>query len=254
MPSPQPLEYAPPVPWHANRTLRRWGVICAAGVMCILLARWTWTGYLRDRLAFSRAWHRSETFVEPPTIAVYTSDPSLIPKLLASGYSSGWNIRGTATDAYHSPAAWRELVSRLRGNGFRFFDACAFLHSRSASGQPNRLIAVHVHYEGAGDDRLLIRIQPESFPESWPPPMYDPLDFKYATGLEIVVTLQEPFTLFAGQADPADPSRFTIGYTVAGKPGTIDGRLGSDGTAKLTIRDGPLLDPERPTHQYRKSE
>lgn len=34
--------------------------------------------------------------------------------------------------------------------------------------------------------------------------------------------------VFAGQPDPADPSRFTIGYRLDGRTGTIDGRIRDD--------------------------
>lgn len=211
------------------------------------LTAWTvWTGYLRDRLAFARAWHRAETFAEPLTVPVYTTDPILVPKLLASGDSSRWKLRGRAADAAHCPTAWRELQFNIRAS--RSLDACAFLHSRSAAGH-SRLVAVHVYIDGVGDDMIIIRIQPQSLRHSWPPPGYDPFGFDHTTGLEVLINANDPLTLFAGQSDAGDSSHFTIGYTLGGKTSAIDGRLGSDGTVRLTIRDGPLLDRERPTHQ-----
>jgi hypothetical protein len=177
---------------------------------------------------------------------VYTTDPILVPKLLASGDSSRWKLRGRAADAAHCPTAWRELQFNIRAS--RSLDACAFLHSRSAAGH-SRLVAVHVYIDGVGDDMIIIRIQPQSLRHSWPPPGYDPFGFDHTTGLEVLINANDPLTLFAGQSDAGDSSHFTIGYTLGGKTSAIDGRLGSDGTVRLTIRDGPLLDRERPTHQ-----
>ena len=48
------------------------------------------------------------------------------------------------------------------------------------------------------------------------------------------------FRLFAGQPDPADASRFTIDYEVAGGRGTIEGRLTPDDRVTARIISGPL--------------
>ena len=61
------------------------------------------------------------------------------------------------------------------------------------------------------------------------------------SGITVIVKRNEPFTLYWGQPDVADRSHFTIPYKLAGKSGTIEGRLASDGTVNLSIRDGPLL-------------
>jgi hypothetical protein len=49
----------------------------------------------------------------------------------------------------------------------------------------------------------------------------------------------EPITFMVGQPDPADPSHFTIGYTMNGQAGTIDGWLTDGRTVKMQVRDGP---------------
>jgi hypothetical protein len=47
--------------------------------------------------------------------------------------------------------------------------------------------------------------------------------------------------VMAGQLDPADPSRFTLGYTLDTVAGTIAGQLRPDGAGiDLQVRDGPL--------------
>ena len=46
-------------------------------------------------------------------------------------------------------------------------------------------------------------------------------------------------TFFAGQPDPADASHFTVGYSVDGQSGIIDGWLKNDRELRLQVRDGP---------------
>jgi hypothetical protein len=45
--------------------------------------------------------------------------------------------------------------------------------------------------------------------------------------------------VFAGQVDPAAPTRLTIRYEVDNVPGTIEGRLGADDSVTLRVLDGP---------------
>jgi hypothetical protein len=47
--------------------------------------------------------------------------------------------------------------------------------------------------------------------------------------------------VFAGQPDPADPSRFTIAYDVDGTPGVLTGRLKDDDTIELRPSTGKLV-------------
>lgn len=45
--------------------------------------------------------------------------------------------------------------------------------------------------------------------------------------------------VFAGQADPADQSRFTIAYAIDGAPGIVEGRLNDNDTISLKVLDRP---------------
>jgi hypothetical protein len=47
--------------------------------------------------------------------------------------------------------------------------------------------------------------------------------------------------VFAGQGDPADPSRFTIAYDVDGTPGVLQGRLKDDDTIELRPSTGKVV-------------
>jgi hypothetical protein len=54
------------------------------------------------------------------------------------------------------------------------------------------------------------------------------------------------FRIYAGRADPADKSHFTIDYELDGKPGTIDGWLREDDRIEMLPRSGAIVD--RDTH------
>ena len=48
--------------------------------------------------------------------------------------------------------------------------------------------------------------------------------------------------LYAGQPDPKDPTHFTFGYSLDGRPGTFDAWLRADGRIAFSPRDGPAVD------------
>lgn len=52
-------------------------------------------------------------------------------------------------------------------------------------------------------------------------------------------------TIYAGQVDAIDPSKFTIRYELDGVAGTIDGQLLPGDSVKLVVRDGPATEPQR---------
>lgn len=240
MQSPPSLNYAPVVPWHAKQKVRRRIALVGLSALFLALCWGAWSGYLRDRIAFARVWHRSETFAEPPTTPVYTTDPILVPQLLKTGYiPSGYRTPAGPIGAYRRPSTWIDLQSSMQGGCYHY--ACPFLHSRTAAGQPTRIVAVQVAGEILGPADQQFRVWPEALDWSWPPKPHWPPEVTPTTGLTLWVKRHEPFTVYAGQPDPADSSHFTIGYTAGGKTGTIDGRLKADGTVTLTIRDGPLF-------------
>lgn len=65
------------------------------------------------------------------------------------------------------------------------------------------------------------------------PSSADDHDAAAATTRPVPVDYGSRLRFHAGQADPADPSHFTIAYQLDGKAGTIDGRVRDD---KLTLR------------------
>ena len=240
-----PLNYAAAVPLARNRRVQRLAVIAAVCISLIGLGWVGWAGFLRDRIPFWRAWYRSENFAEAPSTVVYTNDRGLVPQLIGSGYSSWCSASSPAgkvvLDACR-PAAVRNELWRSFRCGVYLQDPCAFLHWRHTAGQSNRIVAVSARFGLFDWDRVQLRLYPEVFEGSWPPmPHRDPRNDWDTNGLSVIVFFKEQFTLYAGQPDPVDPSHFTIPYSLGRKLGTIEGRLSDGNTAKLTIRDGPLL-------------
>ena len=242
----RPLNYAAAVPLHANRKVRRL-IVTAVLFVCVFVG-WgiwgLWQGYLRERIAAARCWSRAEQFVEPPNTVVFTTDKARIPSLARASYRSWRSGPHGRSDAWREPSVWFEL--QLSRHSIVSFDPCPFLHSRAAPGQQSRIVAVEVDLQGIQpgeqlSERLLVRPQTLSWSRPSPQPVSAQLNTSPSLGLTIILNPNEPLTIFAGQPDPADASHFTIGYTLSGKPGTIDGRLLGDGTVKLTVRHGPLF-------------
>jgi hypothetical protein len=120
----------------------------------------------------------------------------------------------------------------------RFAQTLAFLHRlRSAAGH-ERIVAVRCIVMYLPSASVLQAMQPvvvapaDAWPLSSRPVLVweGPFQGGYPGSVDVQV--------LAGQSDPADPAHFTIAYTVEGKPGIIDGRLGDDDTVTLKVRTG----------------
>jgi hypothetical protein len=150
------------------------------------------------------------------------------------------------------PKEWDRLCQLQSGLASGF--CTAFLHQRTRPSGANRLVAVQIHELGLGapwasptstgaavsadqEIRLLelhaevLSVSNGSLPLSSTP--------TYAAA--IVLQANEKFSLLAGQPDPTDRTRFTIGYSVSGESGRIEGRLQDDDSVVLRVLDGPLI-------------
>jgi hypothetical protein len=56
----------------------------------------------------------------------------------------------------------------------------------------------------------------------------------------VLLSATDRLTLFAGQPDAADASRFTLSYSLNGRDGTLDGRLRQNGQVDLVPRAGTM--------------
>ena len=104
------------------------------------------------------------------------------------------------------------------------------------------LVAVPCHVQGEGSQvtsqevektsLLIYHSEPLRF--TWTPPAGD-------QPAQIRIDPKGLFRFYAGQPDPADPSRFTFDYEVDGMRGTIRGRLLADATVELVPSTGKAV-------------
>lgn len=79
-----------------------------------------------------------------------------------------------------------------------------------------------------------------------PPTMLRELKMNWsndAFGFKFICPPEQPFRLYTGVNDDADPSHFTIDYQTSAGRGTIEGWLQPDDTVNLRVTKGPLADP-----------
>ncbi|HET6252082.1 MAG TPA: hypothetical protein VFE47_30635 [Tepidisphaeraceae bacterium] len=119
---------------------------------------------------------------------------------------------------------------RLRGG-------TAFLHQRCANGGFPRLVQVAIYSSKIGKARernINWRvIRPGTFSKN---------PYVVFSGDASFPTLDsEEMRVFAGEPDPHDPSHFSIQYEIGKSRGVLDGRLQSDDSVVISIRNGPRL-------------
>jgi hypothetical protein len=56
-----------------------------------------------------------------------------------------------------------------------------------------------------------------------------------ARAIDVLDPRRQTYRVYAGQTDPADPSRFTMRYDIDGLPGMLEGRLRPDGLLDFTV-------------------
>jgi hypothetical protein len=156
--------------------------------------------------------------------------------------------RGTSAYRRH-PDCWNELTSswlnpRLTAK-IAALGPVLFLH-RLRNGATERIVMLCRYSSRWTDTDLSDTLKVEILvPGSWTVPP----QFSVGYDVSIEGSIPSPicyrakeFRLYAGRADPADPSHFTIAYEIDGKPGTIDGYLKLNGDVEVVdvkVRDGP---------------
>ena len=204
---------------------------------------------LRDRRQVA-AWQAQALAPAPPAdLAVVEFDPARREALLAD-------------------PRYRRAATEYEALYAEFTDRPTTLYVESASGprmrraDPAQTPAASTVYVGrrdapAGDGRMVhvrFRAQPGSdggemlgtlYPSLFVPgtAWREPVDAKFHLGaggrpLDLCWPKGADFRLFAGQPDPADPSRFTIAYEYEGRPGEVVGRLDADEAVTLTPSTG----------------
>jgi hypothetical protein len=210
------------------------------------------------------AFDRAMAFEFPSTLVCYTEDSAEAAKLLAGkGYSLiPWDVH-PATGLPHAPVLWdaQPFIARTSPSGL------VFLHGRThpVRGLP-RLITVAFHAQshfptgnGRADGRtswasraertlwLAVTDPQGDHATLWAATLA--LTVPEAQNLRVLTdstkryapTVEQPgavLRLLAGVADPADTSRWTIPFTLDGRPGAIRCRLRDDDRIDVEVPDG----------------
>jgi len=163
---------------------------------CLAIARG-----LHEKFVHATEERACRHYIAPPTRIVYEEDPTAAALLSQDGYTTvrvPHSQRPAAT--IYIPSCWRAYNSPGLSQ-----NAVLFLHELPSNSGP-RLICIELctDYEFC--------LSYDGHFHTPPIPAYTPGSLRF----------------YAGQLDPADPSRFTIRYAVDGKEGLMRGRMKGD--------------------------
>jgi hypothetical protein len=225
---------------------------------------------LREQYRYLAWQRRCMGYDRPASMVVYDDDPNYW-KTLGNHPGFGPVYFGPITMPLYNPpfghmppvwaenpAAWICSDGSWQGAFPDRRENLAFLHGRRSPSGHERLVAVKfvailqwqsgcdIHLLGAAYQlagwrpgsnvqRLLVK---ESNPATWS-----------RNALLLIPNRTQGLSrsqVLAGQADPADESRFTVRYTIDGAQGDVEGRLNDDDTISLRVLDGPATRAAQP--------
>jgi hypothetical protein len=225
------LEYAPRLPMRWRKLVRRLALVLV--LLAASGAGWRWGPQQWRRMQEYRRQRKCMTYTAAPERIVYEEDPKCAENLLSGNleYRRGRALNGGAAVAMFVPA-WLPADPNASG----FHEALLFMHERTSPAGKRRLVKVwcdpswepaesmpgYFHWE----------IEQPVSPWAWASAEDVPLE-ELLTAIEEIPTgrLSSPpeqishIRFFAGQADPADFSHFSIKYELNDAAGMIDGWL-----------------------------
>ena len=224
------LDYAPPRPW-ARRYWKRLTPIVL--LLAIAGTGWWWRRDLVHawrRHAYLRAERRCLAFRPEPDRVAYEEDPARAGQLLAASGTEYLPHVEQGHDGPRTLALWWPKVVREFPDAFRHVQhpgrkALLFLHERTTPKGRRVLVCTMVYVRPDSPTPLLTFETRVSDPATWDLPP------RVAGGsLEVLENVwnyysTKPVRIYAGRPDPADPSRLTIDFEVAGQRGVFEGRV-----------------------------
>ena len=239
---PSKLDYSnlPPI-WCRQKPVR-WTLICVVTLAVSYLVYKGWITW-EEPVRFTYWKFCCEHYSAPAEMPVFSTDPTIVRRMLARG-SQYQSFRSDKSDAYLIPNELTHLrdmfeirKSLLPDYYFEPEPASGtiFLHEWTPPQKDSRLVNVRVYVDPSNrDDAHWVEIFPRALilVELWYGKKWTPIDILWSDRL----------TLFSGQPDPHDKSRFTIGYSFNGEGGTIEGLLQdkNDDDVVFSVGDGPL--------------
>jgi hypothetical protein len=254
------LEYSER-PRRRRRWLKRGSAV--AVLLLAALASWRWGGTLRHKAGYAYGWRQCSRLDLPADLVVYEEDWTAAAGLLKSPdyhpppyvlFDTPWCPHPPA--GFVPPACYMPRPYAWLGLPVPY--AIAFMHNRTTPKGVTRLISIDVEVAAlAPDHKAYVCAWTYKWHASGKPGRDRSLYGGYGAGDDncpIVVKGGSHVTVFAGRADPADASHFTLRYAIDGRQGTIDGWLRDrlegvyefTGRAKsewvdFAVRDGPAF-------------
>jgi hypothetical protein len=239
------LQYAnPPIVWHQRRPWRR-AIFVLVVAMGIGLTAWSCHSIPGDWARYRYWRYCVENHTPMKQLPSFSTDPIKSAAMLHSdNFISSLDDN---TTALYYPTEWAERTVGFGDDGITFLH-----HVRQPSGSV-RLVAVGINRSGytssftgptsiggavlGGQKIHYVHLNPMVFVLK--DGRYTVSTIAYAGGL--LIPWNEPFSLFDGVPDPADASRFTIGYSLRGQAGTIEGRIDNNDAVTFRVLAGPLV-------------
>ena len=270
-PPPPRLDYAQAQSIVSRMGLRR--VIGLSVLVALVVAALVWwdpavrrVQRWRSERAYRQLQQTCMTYAAPANRVVYEEDPADAAALQKrdSAYAPILQLdRATMTQiirpGWQPPVQFTEPLWTKYSVGIRRLPttprAVAFMGERRTKSGERRLVCVGIAIQAQqlADGRWSIVRWLQAW--SFAPSSLDSADQTAPMGLMVIdsdakrppggsdpltddpdhpFTPPFPLRLYAGQPDPADASRFTIGYALQGRRGTISGVLQDDGSVLLT--------------------
>lgn len=229
------LNYASPPPWHRRRRVRRWAGVSVVGLVVVCAIWW------REPLWFQARMHywewRCATYTAPADQIVFASDTATVKALSGDRQYTKFRGQKGMTVLRTAPPCFTEW-SRLAGINLWTGRTPAVMHKMQ---------------NGHGESRLLVL--------AWGPATQRTFVLKRDSQLGtpvlsraqchgdiycLVSRNEGRLRVYAGQVDPADPSRLTLRFEVDGQTGYIEGRLGEDDRLDLKVHCAPIAQNQQP--------
>jgi hypothetical protein len=239
-----------PLIWHQKRSIRRILLISCI-LMALGLAWWAWESSPGEWARFTYWNYRCNHHSPPTEIPAYSTDPAVQPKMLAGGTDHYAAI--DRSDVCYIPNEWLRIQHYRVPEKFVAY-GLVFLHQRTRPSGGERLISIEIATPARHPSFPYATSTGSGIPAGQKVcfTCLEPLVFMTSGGSHLmpigrsdlttmVLPAAEQLSLFDGQPDPIDPSRFTIPYKLKGQAGTIEGRLKDDNTVILQVLDGPLV-------------
>jgi hypothetical protein len=202
--------------------------IIAAAIMVKELAEYLPGIIQRSRQA--RSDRTCMNYTAPADAVVYSDDPKLIPGLAAAGLLTNTQ----------QPQPYVGLIAKCWADRWPVSTSTLFLHGRTADPLHNQLVGLNLYDMGESGrrghgKRFIQLIATVILPGS---PWRSSKRLGTCQVMSIGLRGNDVMTLYAGQPDALDSSHFVIRALVNDKEHWIDGWLKSDGTVRMTARDG----------------